>query len=410
VEIKSAEVNELTSAGLGELKRLINEAAVKRRELSTQVAKDQEKLDRAKRRLRFAQSFIVRLFTRKSVPLRIHEVDTARDQLEADAAERDGCYIEVDFGFDAATLNSYASMVRAFEDLTTCQRIWAMTSVQSIDRVRERTVATRAFGRVPIGFDFATPEIVKLSERAMRLNTASGKHLYLYPGFLMMRDEGADFALIEYRELQVDFTASRFVEEEAVPSDASVVGETWKKANKDGSPDRRFNDNYSIPIVRYADLELRTGAGLHEEFQFSHFDKASTFHEALSGHGRALAALISSNHVAPPPGDTADHEEEPVRAEPQPIPAVSSDPYVLDWIALFLIVAALAVGANWTVGHRAVIGRLFHPASVEAPPASRPVAAAPTHRPAHRRQKKVHHQAAVPAGDDLATPAPSSQP
>jgi hypothetical protein len=377
VEIKSSEVSELTSVGLGELKRLINEAAVKRRELSAQVVKDQEKLDRAKRRLRFAQSFIVRLFTRKSVPLRIHDVDTARDQREASTAERDGCFIEVDFGFDDATLNSYAAVVRAFEDLSVCQCIWAMTSVQSIDRARERTVATTAFGRTPVRFDFATPEIVKLSERAMRLNNASGQHLYLYPGFLMMRDDSADFALIEYRELQSEFAPCRFVEEQTVPSDATVVGETWKKANKDGSPDRRFKDNYSIPIVRYADLEFRTGAGLHEEFQFSDFDKASTFYEALSNHERGLAALVSSNPTAPPLAEAAGHEEEQLGAEPQPIPTVSTDPYVLDWIALVLIVAALAVGGNWTLRQRASLDRLLNPPSAEAQQTPPPVVTAP---------------------------------
>jgi hypothetical protein len=47
-----------------------------------------------------------------------------------------------------------------------------------------------------------------------------------------------------------------------VPGDAKVVGHTWLKASKDGSPDRRLTDNYQIPIVAYAFLTLKSWVGL----------------------------------------------------------------------------------------------------------------------------------------------------
>jgi hypothetical protein len=319
----------------------------------------------------------------------IEAVDDARELLEDTTAERDGCYIEVDFGFDDATHASYAALVDAFDRLCGCQRIWSMTTFQSVDRVKARTVATAAFSRVPVRFDFATPEIVKLSQRAMRFNNSSGAHLYLYPGFLMMRDSGSDFALIEYRELNAELAEMRFVEEETVPSDAEIAGYTWKKANKDGSRDLRFNDNYQIPMARYADLELRTPTGLHEEFQFSDCGKGRAFFDALTDHERALATLAKSDHPPPIPAAVADDEEgAEAEGETRRAPAVPTDPYVLDCVALGLAVVAVLAGGAWTLQHRADINRLLHPAAEAQPVPSPPVVAAPAHKPVHRHHKK----------------------
>ena len=57
-------------------------------------------------------------------------------------------------------------------------------------------------------------------------------------------------------------------EEEPVPSDTQVVGQTCAKVKKDGSPDRRFRDNYQIPVVLYGALTFSSPSGLQEEYQF----------------------------------------------------------------------------------------------------------------------------------------------
>jgi hypothetical protein len=55
------------------------------------------------------------------------------------------------------------------------------------------------------------------------------------------------------------------VEPDPVPKDSRVVGQTWAKANKDGSRDKRFADNYEIPIALYGSLVLKSDNGLWEE-------------------------------------------------------------------------------------------------------------------------------------------------
>ena len=71
-------------------------------------------------------------------------------------------------------------------------------------------------------------------------------------------------------------------ETDPVPSDSRVVGKTWAKANKDGSPDRRFANNHQIPIAEYGELGFTTASGLREEFLISNFERSTRFAEDWS--------------------------------------------------------------------------------------------------------------------------------
>lgn len=72
-----------------------------------------------------------------------------------------------------------------------------------------------------------------------------------------------------------------FVEDEAVPSDARVVGQTWKHPNRNGGPDRRFKDNRLIPICAYEEVLFGSGSGLNEMIQLSREGVSQTFAGAL---------------------------------------------------------------------------------------------------------------------------------
>jgi hypothetical protein len=106
----------------------------------------------------------------------------------------------------------------------------------------------------------------------------------------MIPSVSKDFALIDVRELEVKFSQMSFIEEEGVPGDSDVIGETWKKTNKDGSRDRRFTNNYQIPIAKYAEIEFRSASGLYEVYQFSNFAAGLAFNQSLIEYQNAMTA------------------------------------------------------------------------------------------------------------------------
>ncbi|MGA7454711.1 MAG: DUF4236 domain-containing protein [Rhodoplanes sp.] len=353
-EIRSAAVSGMTSTGLEDFKRLINEAALRRVTLVSCVAQGKHQLEETKKRLRRAQRFLVRLFMRKRIPRLAHAVQEASAKLTEDRAELAACEIEVDFAFDDVTLNAFAALVRAYESLRGCAAIWDITNTVIANRRVLRTTADELVNRNRVQLEFGTSAIIMSKYQALVLGNANGEDIYIYPGFVMMRSPGQDFALIDVRDLVLELRLSRFFEEEQVPSDSEVVGYTWAKTNRDGSPDRRFRDNYQIPVVQYAQLWFRSPTGLQEAYLISNFGTTEAFVAAFREYQMALRGLADRSkwstidssknqpETCPPPEEVPGLEID----EPSSTPIVAARPksLFLDWMALGAIGLLLASG------------------------------------------------------------------
>jgi hypothetical protein len=101
------------------------------------------------------------------------------------------------------------------------------------------------------------------------------------------------FALVDVMEVDIETTVANFIEEETVPTDTRVLRQTWKKANKDGSPDRRFANNYQIPVVEYGRLAIRSASGLNEEYMLSKFAAVAQFGAVWKQFKRVVADVTA---------------------------------------------------------------------------------------------------------------------
>lgn len=346
-QLHSADISVLTSQGLSELKQLINEAAVKRRSLLQEVKEKERSLSKATSKLHLARFFIVRIFTTEAIPGLMEKRDVAAVELDGSRTNLEGCCVEVDFGLTEETLASYAAMVRYFEEVVTSKRIWDITAVQATNRVAERTIATQSVHRVPVTFDTVVPTLIRTKHRALRLGNVSGKAIHLLPGFIMMTEPSGDFALLEYAEVKFEFSTTRFNEEGQVPSDSEVIGQTWKKANKDGSPDRRFKVNHPIPIVRYGEVMMLSPTGLLEVYQFSNYVASRAFADAFGKHSVALAGSVTQEHAANDDPVTESEDLAEGAEVDTPHESAGTPNLTFDWIALFALIVAIAVAGAW---------------------------------------------------------------
>jgi tetratricopeptide (TPR) repeat protein len=78
------------------------------------------------------------------------------------------------------------------------------------------------------------------------------------------------------KSFSVSVDKTRFIESDNVPSDSRKVGSTWQYVNKNGSPDRRFKNNYQIPIMEYGEIFI-TGKGLTISLHISKLEAAFAF-------------------------------------------------------------------------------------------------------------------------------------
>lgn len=200
--------------------------------------------------------------------------------------------LKIEFNFDKGLLNDYITLRKAFTQVSNSQRVWDITSYKRTDKFHERTIADNSVSRTPVSFCEDTLSFINVDYSALVFKNANGGDLFLYPGFLIMKDKGNDaFAIIDLKTVQVNISTSHFHEEESVPTDSTNVGYTWKYCNKNGTRDKRFNNNYQIPIMKYCRLNFNSEDGLNEEYMVSNFDDCALFGTLIKNYIDVLSKM-----------------------------------------------------------------------------------------------------------------------
>lgn len=174
--------------------------------------------------------------------------------------------------------------MNCYKSLLSSHIIWDITSTTQQDRKISRSAASNLVTRVPVSFRFENIDIIKSSYPAFHFENKNGGDLYIYPAFVIISSDKKEFGLIDIKDFQFGFSESRFLEEETIPLDTKTIDKTWAKVNKNGQPDKRFKDNYQIPIVRYGQFHLSSSSGLNESYSFSNYERSAEFHQTFTGY------------------------------------------------------------------------------------------------------------------------------
>jgi Protein of unknown function (DUF4236)/Bacterial SH3 domain len=119
---------------------------------------------------------------------------------------------------------------------------------------------------------------------------AKSRTLFFLPDQLLIR-RGVRYSAIPYAELAVEMSSGQFVWEDRMPGDAEVVSHIWRFVRRDGGPDRRFNNNRQIPVVRVYYLHFASPSGLRMRVQTTSRTAAEAFVSALHGLRGAHEAI-----------------------------------------------------------------------------------------------------------------------
>jgi hypothetical protein len=291
-EIHSASTELLTSATLKELKNLILTAFQQHEEISQDL--DGARTAKVKAEYRFnswEQGFLLKKLFKKAFERRrdVLEVETARVAELEEQLKLSTISTRIELEKEQAEL--FFRLRDQFAALTECVAIWDIKTRQATDKFHERTTASTRLSREKVRFELGQCDLIDWEQKVPNLKNAKNGDLYLFPGFILYRAAREAFSLIEYHDVIGSVTDVSFQEEEGVPADSQVIGKTWAKANKDGSRDRRFADNYEIPIARYGAVKFQSSNGLWEEFQFSNVQKLLNFAYALNTFTASFAAV-----------------------------------------------------------------------------------------------------------------------
>lgn len=288
-EIKSAGSSVLTSAGLSAFKQALEQA--QRQYDSTESELRSARLQETLAKTAFEKwnnGFLFKhLFKAKFASLRAAAEEATALTVELQEQLKLS-RLATQFDLPADVDAAYARLCDDFARMARAQGIWDNVAHRAANQAQERTSATRIVDLRPVSFDMQQCGVIATDKPVPHMQNANGGDFYLLPTFVVYMASPSNYALIEYPELEMNVELSRYLEERSVPSDAEQVGKTWAKTNKDGSPDKRFRDNYEIPVMLYARLTLRTKSGLNEEYSVSNAGAAQAFGTAWAELHQAI--------------------------------------------------------------------------------------------------------------------------
>ncbi|MDQ1206425.1 hypothetical protein QE377_002784 [Microbacterium sp. SORGH_AS 862] len=190
---------------------------------------------------------------------------------------RDAAKRKVVLFYDLNDLSAawYNSIVDRWSWFTGSQRLWRTVSsgaVTTLNQHKRNAGASALIRRIPAIAGLNGPPHLA-SNIAVPGFTAGKDGIYFLPDRILLRD-GKRYTDISYRQAQLMGVQTRFIEDEAVPRDSLVVGETWRYVNKNGGPDRRFSNNRKLPIALYSELRVTSVHGVDWRLQCSRSDAA----------------------------------------------------------------------------------------------------------------------------------------
>ena len=203
------------------------------------------------------------------------------------------CCVNLDIDFEPEILMKYQNFISSFKVLSQSKKIWHIISSRNLsraERIRQRTSAGSNINRVEVEFGFKSLPEIKTAYEVLWLQNRNGHDLYFYPSFLVVYASQEKYAIIDYADLQIVYQNTSFIETELVPEDSRILRYTWNKVNKNGTPDRRFKDNYQIPIVAYGEVFITNSRGIQAEYNCSNNEQTKKFVDAYQVYREALNA------------------------------------------------------------------------------------------------------------------------
>lgn len=170
------------------------------------------------------------------------------------------CKIPIEYQLDADTQNIYEQRCNMWYSLNSSKKLWQLTSYSNVSNKKTAAGADKLVNRRCIKIKRNTPVFLKTDMKFIHI-ALGNEQIYLLPDRVVII-KGTKIGSLSYDDIKISISDYEFIEGVSVPSDSEIVGSTWLKVNKNGTPDKRFKGNRQIPICKYGLITLQTSAGM----------------------------------------------------------------------------------------------------------------------------------------------------
>ncbi|MET4142039.1 DUF4236 domain-containing protein [Pedobacter sp. UYP1] len=206
--------------------------------------------------------------------------------------------MELHYEMDDQMAILYKAFALHFSSFNSSSRKWQYLHTRNNEDWKRNAGAGKLINRIPIASVLAhkTPIRYFKTNVAMPYIKLKNTELFFLPERLLIR-RGNQFAAVFYKNLVIENISTRFIEDQVVAADALIVDHTWKYVNKNGGPDRRFNNNRKIPICLYSEYTLSSRTGVYETICTSRIGAFDGFSNYLNKIGQLQSVMHSGVQI-----------------------------------------------------------------------------------------------------------------
>ena len=172
--------------------------------------------------------------------------------------------VKIDYDMTKEAKEELAATNDLLAGIMESDAVWLVTETEEFADDKEADM--RIISRIPLSFRRGNDEVDTNAE-TFTLEGGPIKLIFL-PDSIFIKQNGKLNAL-GFNEIQMNMGKMTFLEDERVPNDATLLGNTYEHTNKDGSPDKRYKENKEVAIVEYGFMSLYKEPGLDTLIVFS---------------------------------------------------------------------------------------------------------------------------------------------
>lgn len=203
------------------------------------------------------------------------------------------------YDLDESTLGAYEAFVIEFESYFSSSRIWHYTQRSLTHDLKRSAGANWLMDRRAANVSTDTARVLRVNISAPCIESGGEKVVFLPD--LVVFVSGREVVGLPYSRVSLAARSSLFVENAQVPADAQVVDYAWRFSNKDGGPDRRFNNNRRYPVCLYEEIGFAVNDTFARVFAKSSTKDFSPFNQAFD----RMSKIVMKMNELPAPGGAA---------------------------------------------------------------------------------------------------------
>ena len=187
--------------------------------------------------------------------------------------------IRLDYEFNDDYLKRHNNMTNAWIELAKSQGLWQIVQTGNVQNRKINAGASSLVSRKQVKIANKVPFYIESDTNMVQLELKNITLIFMPDKILIIN--GLKLGALDYEDIQINTGTVNFIESDVVPEDTKVVGYTWSKVNKDGTPDKRYKDNRELPICEYGTIKISSKSGLNIQMHCSNANNTRKFRELL---------------------------------------------------------------------------------------------------------------------------------